>query len=104
MWFRRRTLSHMDPEIERLLARVAQIVEAQGGDWEHVEAQVRSEFSGPELMIPDGDRARAQLLMIMLLYEYEELGPKVVRGWFERRRHLLPTAPARSGWGWRATG
>jgi hypothetical protein len=104
---RRRTLVPMDEDLERLLADVADVVLEQGGDWDATFAVLRQRLRGSDLVIPDGDDLmKGQVLAIMLLNEYEEpgLGAKVVRARRDRRRRLVPAAPMRRGWGWRATG
>jgi hypothetical protein len=103
---RRRTLVPMDEDLERLLAHVAEVVLEQGGDWDATFAVLRQELPGTDLIVPENDLAKAQLLAIMLLNEYTDLGrkgPEIVRERLDRHRRLAPVQPVqRRGWRRRA--
>lgn len=94
----RATLPRMD--LDRLLARVCDVIDAQGGDWDATEAVLRQELSGAELTMALDTYAAT------LLWVYEEPGgPAFIRGMRDRRRRLVPAQPVgRRGWRWKATG
>lgn len=97
----RRTLSPMDlDQLDRILADVCDVIDAQGGDWDATEAVLLERFTGEAL-----DNAYVYATAYLIAYG-EPGGPEFVRGMRDRRRRLVPTIP-RGGqrrWPWQATG
>lgn len=95
---RRATLPRMD--LERILAKVCDVIDTQGGDWDATEAALRATFDGEEL------RMALDTYAATLLWVYEEPGgPAFLRGMRDRRRRLVSPDPVPRGWGrFRATG
>jgi hypothetical protein len=84
---RRATLSPMD--LQRLLADVLDVIDAQAGDWDAVEAVLRDRYDGEELAMALDTYAAS------FLWAYEEPGgPAFLRGMRDRRRRLVPAHPA----------
>jgi pyrimidine operon attenuation protein/uracil phosphoribosyltransferase len=105
MFDQRATLPLMDPDLERLMAYVADVVLEQGGDWEATFAILRRELSGTEAIIEDDDLAKGMVLAVGALVAYTEPrhGIALLTGLRDRGRRLVPVAPVRRGW-WRSTG
>lgn len=91
------TLDPMDlTQLDRILVRVLEVIDDQGGDWDATEAILYREFEGESL-----ENALAYALSYLIVYA-EPDGPAFLRGMRERR--LVPVEPRR-GWGrWRAAG
>lgn len=94
---RRATLPRM--EHERLLAYVCDVIDAQGGDWDAVEAELRRDLDGEELAMALDTYAAT------LLWAWEVRGgPAFVRAMRDHFRRLVPAQPAGRRWNWHATG
>src|SRR5262245_13956363 len=92
----RATLPRMDHE--RILARVCEVIEEQGGDWDATEAVLRDTYDGAEL------RMALDTYAPPLLWAYEVRGgPAFLRAMRDHYRRLVPAAPAPRG-RWRAAG
>lgn len=104
----RRTLPSMDPEVERLMALVCDVVLEQDGDLDAVLAILARELSGTELLVPDNNPlAVATILAVgaVAFYTEPKLGPQIVRAKRDRLRRLVPVDPSRRRWNrWGATG
>jgi hypothetical protein len=86
---RRATLRPMDlDQLDRILARVCDIIDQQAGDWDATEATLRREFTGDEL-----DNALTYATTCLIVYA-EPDGPEFIRGMRDRRRRLVPALPA----------
>lgn len=94
-----RTLDPMEldrDQLDRILVRVLEVIDDQGGDWDATEAILYREFEGESL-----ENALAYALSYLIVYA-EPDGPAFLRGMRERRP--VPVVPQR-GWGlWRSTG
>jgi hypothetical protein len=77
-------LEHLD----RILARVCDIIDAEAGDWDATEAALRREFTGEDL-----EHAMVYGITCLIVYA-EPDGPAFLRGMRDRRRRLRPAAPA----------
>ena len=93
----RRTLDPMDlTQLDRILVRVLDVIDDQGGDWD-------SHRGDPVPRVRGGGAENALAYAVGYLIVYAEPdGPAFLRGMRDRR--LVPDEPRR-GWGrWRATG
>jgi len=91
MFRRRATLASMDldlDQLDRILARVCDIIDQQAGDWGATEAALVREFTGEEL-----ENAVAYATTCLIVYA-EPGGPEFLRGMRDRRRRLVPALPA----------
>lgn len=94
---RRATLPPMD--LERILADVCDIIDAQGGIWPAVEAAIDERWADNDEAL---DQALAYTVGLLPVYR-ERGGPAMIRQMRDGRRRLTATPPTR-GWAWRATG
>jgi hypothetical protein len=86
---RRITLRPMDlAELDRILARVCDVIDQQAGNWDATETALRREFIGDEL-----DNALTYAVTCLIVYA-EPGGPEFIRGMRDRRRRLVPALPA----------
>ena len=91
MRLHRRTLDPMDldlDQLDRILARVCDVIDEQAGGWDATEAALRREFTGEEL-----EQAADYALTLLIVYA-EPGGPEFLRGMRDRRRRLVPAQPA----------
>src|SRR4029453_4031999 len=97
---RRATLAGMSlAHLDRILAFVCDVVDAQTGAWAATEALLRRGFVGEDL-----DHALTYATGYLIAYA-EPGGPEFIRGMRDRRRRLIPAEPGRRGWArGRATG
>jgi hypothetical protein len=77
-------LEHLD----RILARVCDIIDTQAGDWGAVEDALAAEFTDEEL-----ENAVTYAVTCLIVYA-EPGGPEFLRGMRDRRRRLVPALPA----------
>ena len=91
---RRATLDPMDldpmdlDQLDRILARVCDVIDTEAGDWGATKAALEREYSGEDL-----DMAADYSLTLLIVYA-EPGGPAFVRGMRDRRRRLVPAQPA----------
>jgi hypothetical protein len=97
---RRATLAGMSlAHLDRILAFVCDVIDAQGGDWDATEALLRRTYDGEDL-----DHALTYATGYLIAYA-EPGGPEFIRGMRDCRRRLVPAEPGRRGWArGRATG
>jgi len=82
-------------QLDRILARVCDVIDAQGGDWAGTEAALRDDYRGEDL-----EHALAYAMTLLVVYaEPGEDGPGIVRRMRDRRRRLVPPQPAGRRWG-----
>jgi hypothetical protein len=87
---RRATLPGMDlAELDRILARVCDIIDQTAGDWDATRAALEREFPGEE----EFENALAYAIGYLIAYA-EPGGPAFIRGMRDRRRRLIPAQPA----------
>jgi len=77
--------------IERIVAQVCDVVDAQGGDWDATQAVLLDTYVGEELV-----HALTYAAGFLLVYA-EPDGPAFLRGMRDRRRRLVPPMQRR-GW------
>lgn len=86
---RRRTLTRMDLEqLDRILAFVCDVIDRTAGNWDATEAALRRQYDGEAL-----EHALTYATGYLIVYA-EPGGPAFVRGMRDRRRRLVPAAPA----------
>ena len=91
MRLHRRTLDPMDldlDQLDRILARVCDVIDTEAGDWGATKAALEREYSGEDL-----DMAADYSLTLLIVYA-EPGGPAFLRGMRDRRRRLVPAQPA----------
>jgi hypothetical protein len=90
MRWRRRTLVPMDLALlDRILAFVCDVIDANAGDWDATERALRREFTDPDEL----DQAFAYAMAYLIAYA-EPGGPEFIRQMRDRRRRLVPAQPA----------
>lgn len=97
MTHRRAILTDMNRD--RIFAYVCDVVDAQGGDAEAVEAVLRREFDDEDEL----EYAAACSVTLLRLYAHPG-GSAIIRGMRDQARRLVPAEPRGPRWGWRATG
>ena len=83
-------------QLDRILARVCDVIDTEAGDWDATKAALEREFTGDEELNMAADYS----LTLLIVYA-EPGGPAFVRGMRDRRRRLVPALPAGApGHGW----
>lgn len=91
MFRRRATLPGMDrASIDRILAFVCDVIDRHAGDWDAIEAALLTEYAGDEEAL---EHAYAYAATLPHVYG-DPGGPAFIRGMRDRRRRLVPAAPA----------